>query len=168
MTPSAENGLPLALSHYTALDVLEPRSVAQDSGRGFKPSGLWVSVDGPDDWRAWCEGEGWGLDRLRHRFVVTLTETARLLVITSPDELRAFDAEFGESGQRSWHVAWDAVAREWQGIIIAPYLWECRLSDPAWYYCWDCASGCIWDASAIASVALLETCVPPPAGGGGS
>lgn len=144
------------LSHYSSHNVLEPCSRTQSSGRGDKPEGLWVSVDGPDDWLSWCESEEYGVDGLQYRFTVTLAETARIKLVTSPDELRAFDAEFGEGGRRSWHVSWDAVAQEYQGIIITPYLWECRLSDPSWYYTWDCASGCIWDAPAIASVCLAS------------
>lgn len=141
------------LSHYSGIGSLTPRPVVQDEAqRGDKPQGLWVSVDGPDDWREWCESEQWGLDSLRNRFVVTLADNADLLLVTTPAELLAFDAEFGTPGK--WAVRWHAVAERWQGIIIAPYQWSCRLSAPSWYYTWDCASGCIWDSSAIASVVL--------------
>jgi hypothetical protein len=82
-----------------------------------------------------------------------MTTDARVLHLSSSDELLAFHAEFGLD---NWKVSWIAVAEQWQGIIIAPYLWERRLGDPSWYYTWDCASGCIWDATAIASVSLTE------------
>ena len=48
---------------------------------------------------------------------------------------------------------WQAVAQNWQGILIPQYLWSMRLnSRHAWYYSWDCASGCIWNPEAIAAV----------------
>ena len=53
-------------------------------------------------------------------------------------------------------IDWRLVAEEWQGIVIAPYLWERRFdSDARWYYSWDCASGCIWDHRAIAAIELI-------------
>lgn len=158
--PEAEKDhLSLSLSHYSKINVLAPRSVAQDNGRADKPRGLWVSVDGEDDWPSWATAEEWDIGE--HRFVVTLAEEANLLLITSPDELLSFDAEFGIDGSHGWRVDWQAVASQWQGIIVAPYLWSCRLGDPSWYYTWDCASGCIWDASAIASVTAPELVFSP-------
>ncbi len=54
-------------------------------------------------------------------------------------------------------VDWTRIASEYQGIIIAPYVWECRLNDSCnWYYGWDCASGCIWDAAAVALIEPLQ------------
>ena len=43
------------------------------------------------------------------------------------------------------------VMDEYDGIIIAPYQYSCRLmnSSTAWYYGWDCASGCIWNLGCI-------------------
>ena len=54
-------------------------------------------------------------------------------------------------------IRWQDVALDYQGILIAPYQWSLRLDkDFRWYYMWDCASGCIWDLSAIASLTLLQ------------
>jgi len=36
------------------------------------------------------------------------------------------------------------VSKEYDGIEIAPYQWDARLS-LIWYYGWDVASGCIWN-----------------------
>ena len=38
----------LQLSHHSAYPDLLPRSVSQDNRLWCKPSGLWVSVDGPE------------------------------------------------------------------------------------------------------------------------
>ena len=64
-----------------------------------------------------------------------------------------------------WHneldtheIDWKKVKSKYQGIIIAPYQWSCRLNlDSNWYYGWDCASGCIWDLDCIKDFKLI-TC----------
>jgi len=145
------------LSHFTAEHSLVPRSEVQTGRRGDKPVGLWVSVDGPDDWQEWCRSEGWGDVDSKLRFRVTLADDANVLRIDSTSSLLDFAAEFQDPGGRAWRVNWSAVAERWQGIIIAPYQWSCRLGEPDWYYTWDCASGCIWDADAISCVELLDS-----------
>ena len=52
---------------------------------------------------------------------------------------------------------WGYLATQYQGLIIAPYLWDLRLFGPAWYYGWDCASGCIWDLTAVESFSLVSS-----------
>lgn len=54
------------------------------------------------------------------------------------------------------HINWPMVADRYQGIVIAPYLWSRRMDGGLWYYGWDCASGCIWDAAAVASVTARQ------------
>ena len=47
-------------------------------------------------------------------------------------------------------IDWAEVASKYDGIIISPYQWSLRLDmEMMWYYGWDCASGCIWNISAI-------------------
>jgi hypothetical protein len=49
-------------------------------------------------------------------------------------------------------IDWPRVAAEYQGIIIHPYLGSRRMSRfGRWYYLWDVASGCVWDAAAVKS-----------------
>jgi hypothetical protein len=57
------------------------------------------------------------------------------------------------------YIDWLRVAQKSAGIIIAPYIWERRLHLP-WYYGWDCASGCVWDAAAVLSVKRLKSVRP--------
>lgn len=137
----------MRLSHFSNAAVIEPRSVEQDSR--FKPRGLWVSVDGEDDWPWWCAAEEYSIGPNRFRVEVA---DDRLLVLATVDQIREFDREFC-LGRRD--VDWAAVAERWPGIIIAPYQWSLRLSEVRWYYSWDCASGCIWDATVITSVSRL-------------
>ena len=47
-------------------------------------------------------------------------------------------------------IDWPWVSKSYKGIVIPNYIWSRRL-EPGhmWYYVWDCASGCVWDTSAI-------------------
>lgn len=143
------------LSHFTDAATLEVRSVEQRARYKMKPRGLWVSVDGPDDWPSWCASEQFRDTDSQNRFRVTLADDANILVIATAAELDAFDAEYGDAVNGLELIEWTLVAARWQGIIIAPYQWA-RRNGKLWYYGWDCASGCIWDASAIASVEPVE------------
>jgi hypothetical protein len=52
-----------------------------------------------------------------------------------------------------FEIEWRKVAERFDGIIIAPYIWQRRLDlESSWYYSWDCASGCIWNASAVREI----------------
>lgn len=129
---------------------LEPQEI------GHKPKGFWYSVD--RDWERWCESEmpEWLKDT--HLNNITLG-AENMIFIRTLGELDAFHLKFGaplsgrESywGKRSYYLDWAAVAREYDGIEIAPYQWERRLDGPVsnWYYTWDCASGVVWRPKGI-------------------
>jgi hypothetical protein len=143
----------------------EHRAYVQDEPLGShdKPHGLWVSVDGEDDWPSWCLREEFWLQGLSFPHRVTLAPDARILHISTAHQLYAFHLHycvetefvlglFPNSSQKYWSIDWRKVATDVQGIVIAPYLWSERLQGPQWYYGFDAASGCIWDTSAIESV----------------
>lgn len=155
------------LTHYTK----EPRTLnrvrrytqlAPDTFSN-KPIGLWVSVDGEDDWYDWCTREGFFVDGLKHAHRVTLADDAAILWVATRDDFISFVEVYGRTEHRSRSMVveyagrgfteiaidWPAIARDYDGVIIAPYLWGFRLSH-MWYYGWDCASGCIWNLDAIA------------------
>ena len=56
-----------------------------------------------------------------------------------------------------WVIDWTAVGKNHDAIVIAPYIWERRLDGPMWYYGWDCASGCVWNATAVAELRPINT-----------
>jgi hypothetical protein len=154
------------LSHWSRESIAEVSSHDQQkSTRPYgKPRGLWVSVDGDDDWAWWCDAEQFcDLSQLL-RYEVVLAPDANLLLLDSVEAVLSFTREHGRTA--TWNPAlfsadgtavdyvdyidWARVARAYQGIVIAPYQWSLRLeSITSWYYPWDCASGCIWDAAAI-------------------
>ena len=70
-----------------------------------------------------------------------------------------FWKEWGGPSGNKWRdrcINWRAVAGDYAGLIITPYQWSRRLEPYSWYYGWDCASGCIWDPSAITDIKLIE------------
>lgn len=132
----------------------------QDTNLFFKPTGLWISRDGPDSWEEWCKHNS---ERLLGQFKhgVAVRPEANLLWILSPAQLLDFTEKYKDreklSFLQSHNIKWDAVASDYDGIMIIPYIYSCRL-DPhcSWYYGWDCASGCIWNREMIAGVYFLE------------
>ena len=151
----------LVLRHYAARPLERVESVYQweRSPTGFhKPVGLWVSVENfGDGWKEWCEGENWGLDSLTHAHEITLADDAQILWLRCGRDIDAFHQAYSSGARWGAYPDWTRVAGQYQGIIIAPYIWARRLEGAAsqWYYAWDCASGCIWDARAIVSISPL-------------
>lgn len=146
---------PLLLSHFSAtpVGVIEER---RNQAPGPKPAGLWLSVDGEDDWESWCRGEDYGVARLAIRHRVTLAAGANVLHLHTVDSIDEFTLAFGFRQYGGLDIDWRAVCAKHDGIIIAPYQWARRLHDGSrWYYGWDCASGCIWHPRAIASIEVV-------------
>lgn len=162
-------GLPLAhapissipaLTHYGADPVLHVYLVAQSPVPHFKPYGLWVSVDeGSISWPDYIESsEAWAC-RLRVVHDVRLAPDARILLIATAEDLDAFARRYGRNERITppdyyHYIDWKEVAEAYQGIVIAPYRYDRRFDGGLWYYGWDCASGCIWDADAIAAITV--------------
>ncbi len=86
------------------------------------------------------------------RHVVMLNNPDSLLWLTTPEDLDHFTDEWGIDAKYNMRaIEWWRVAQKYPGIMITPYCWQRRL-DLFWYYGWDCASGCIWDSEAVASI----------------
>lgn len=127
---------------------------------GPKPRGLWVSVG--MSWKEWCESESWNVDGVRYAAEVELFPSAKILWVSGAAQIEAFARTYRitvleQSRLLGYYIDWVAVAERYQGIVISPYCWEKRLADGMmWYYGWDCASGCIWDLSAVSMVGNAE------------
>lgn len=162
----------LVLEHYTDRPLVFDRSRVYDQGRprGFgKPVGFWVSVAGEDDWPSWCRDQEFCLSNLEHCSRVVLAEDANILLVSTAEALDSFHTIYSteerdlpplqgldpftvDFNRRQRPVNWPLVVEQWQGVVFAPYLWSMRFDGPSFYYGLDCASGCIWDLDAIASV----------------
>lgn len=156
-----------ALLHYAHAPFTFDRNHIYREHGYQKPLGFWVSVQGEDDWASWCHREEFGLGEFVYE--VTLTPGAKVLWIESAHGIDSFHAIYSVADDFSEHlhndlmlggdfafrqrpIDWAAVAKEYAGIIIAPYQWSRRLNGPMWYYGIDAASGCIWDLGAIERV----------------
>ena len=143
----------IRLFHYSdkPISMFSGTGYAQLQGQ-MKPVGVWLSVG--RSWQRWCESEEFNLNRLVvvHRVTVDLTNILRL---KSAEDIDAFTTKYRDRHAISEYrsIQWDSVAEHYSGILIAPYCWERRLArHSSWYYTWDCASGCVWDFSAIQAV----------------
>jgi hypothetical protein len=152
----------MRLTHHSKQPLGPIRDVKQDvSYRADKPHGLWVSVD--DDWRQWCMDNDFECGALEYE--IELAPRANIIRLTMANDIDRFTRKYSFArhpdmkvySRANHDIDWLAVAAEFDGIIIAPYVWELRLdSNTLWYYGWDCASGCIWNARAVARVRNIE------------
>lgn len=126
-----------------------------------KPTGLWASVPGPHDWPAYLSEHG--IPQRPHRIRIDLVPDARILTLPSAEAVLAFGVE--HALRKMWTtpippgeaIDWDRVEARWQGIVIAPFQATLR-TDPRcrWYFGWDCACACIWDAGAILRTTTID------------
>jgi hypothetical protein len=161
--------------HYSREPLIEVKSVSatSDHPTNWKPAGLWFSVgDGEDSWKDWCEREQFSMENLKYQTGIIFAGSARVLRISSAEELDDFHARYSRMPEwykdsevlgaaREWFrhrqqvPDWAEVGQNHDAIVIAPYIWERRLEGPMWYYGWDCASGCVWNAKAVAELVSL-------------
>lgn len=144
----------MIVERYTATPECTLRSVTSEEWAAApldgKPIGTWLSIPGPTDWPAWCRATRFGIETLRYRHVLEL-DTTNVLVLTNTEALDVFHAQYATEilqviGQA---ISWSTVARDYQGIVIAPRQRVRDIPRARWYLAWDCASGCIWDADAL-------------------
>lgn len=151
----------MRLIHYSKkpLERVYSRRHSEEGAGAYKTPGLWVSVEGSDDWLAWCQGESWGLESIKYATEVVLCADPNVLQLSGAEAIDKFTAEFEPKDRRhKWdnRIDWPAIRSRWRGLIIAPYCWERRLEQhTSWYYGWDCASGVIWDAAAVKEIRPL-------------
>ena len=142
----------------------------------MKPTGIWYGLG--DSWIQWCmsEASGW-LSPYIYDFVL---DEDKILKVTNIEEFEKFEEEhqairaefkllmdhmpkirdahgdgFGRRMSRFFdQIDWPKLATMYSGVEIAPYIWKKRL-ESMWYYPWDCASGCIWNRSAVKELRLF-------------
>lgn len=148
----------IKLIHFSIKPVEWVYTTKREQKVDYKPNGFWVSDEGEGNergWKDWCEGESFATDRFVYENEIILSHKAKILFINSVNELDNFHNQYQAAlpGMEKWgnhYIDWKAVAKDFQGILITPYLYERRFTEGMnWYYSWDCASGCIWNKSAI-------------------
>lgn len=155
-------GREMRLVHWSKQPIAAVESREQSYGhRMDKPRGLWVSDESAENsWSSWCEDEHFGGTDHPHVYEVALRPDDNVLIIDSELELIRFDERYSKEPEeyewlRGHCIDWPKVAEEYHGIIISPYQWGQRLGPLAWYYSWDCASGCIWNGDSVRSLIAL-------------
>lgn len=122
-----------------------------------KPSGLWFSDETTEQsWLQWCKSEEFNLERLKFANHLDI-DFSNILILKNSIEILHFTDEFGVKLRYGTYmqtlINWKHLAHIYKGILITPYDWDLRLDQRTrWYYTWDCASGCIWDKSAIKAI----------------
>ena len=147
----------MTLEHYTAEPLVLDRTRAYKQSAHYKPRGFWVSVKGEDDWPTWCRQENFAWSRLEVCQEVKVSETANILVLDDVSKIVRFNRKYKAPmlPKMTRYIDWERVAKDCDGIIIAPYQWSIRMNDDLfWYYPWDVASGCIWNLNAIESITV--------------
>jgi hypothetical protein len=119
---------------------------------GFKPNGLWYEcLDGSTiDWIEFCTVGGMGgAGRYDSSYDVILNDY-EILFITDKNDFKKFEKMYGVQNARGRidTIDWPKVTSHYDGIEICPYRRDMRM-DSDWYYGWDVASGCVWNASGI-------------------
>lgn len=149
----------MKLYHYSdkIINDLDINYLYQD--HYIKPKGFWISVDGPNDWREWCESEDFHLERLKFKHEIILNKNSNILHLKNDNEIIKFNEDYSIGDMRLYNhkIKWDELRNEYGGILIVPYSFNLRLDiNHHWYYGWDCASGCIWDISSIDKIELCK------------
>lgn len=131
----------------------------------MKPVGLWISVEEFEDdvnWFEWCKDEQFRLKSLQYKYSVKVDPDARILHLKSEEDILNFSLDYSANDPYDfarrypgnsayiYMISWKQVKAKYDGIMIAPYQWKCRLAgESTWYYPWDCASACIWNLDKI-------------------
>lgn len=135
--------------HYSEFPVNRVLDGAQYDNPARKPCGLWISDEDDYGWHQWTQKNAPDFLRKENVYEV-IVELDNLLWLKTPEDIEAFTFCYSVEDFGLPHIDWPVVAKEYDGIIITPYQWTCRLSiQTMWYYGWDCASGCIWNKKAI-------------------
>ena len=137
----------MKLLHYSdrLIEKLLPIKYPQNEMKWHaKPNGIWFSVEGEFDWKWWCENEHFLIENLTNVYEIKLKENANILCLSTSDEILDMKNKYPYGGfswpdkePRTYELDWEKVQKEYQGIIISPYQWYCRMSlECCWYYGW--------------------------------
>jgi hypothetical protein len=143
----------MILSHFTNKKfIFNPEKFYPLTRNHNKPYGLWLSDESDHGWRTWCRSEKYRLTRLRCHSKFNC-DTSNWLVLRSSSEIKSFTETYQSSDNDYYSIDWMRVQKEFKGILITPYQWQCRLNQKSrWYYSWDCASACVWDLTTITQI----------------
>ena len=134
-----------------------PVPVGAQPSADDKPRGLFYSI-GP----AWLDFAREVLPAFEreHHYKLTL-DRARLVVINSDADVRAFAREFGAAAGHN-NIDWRRVAASGAGGIEVAHYFGLGLmrGHVYWSYSWDVPSGVVWDDSVILAAEMIPRQAP--------
>jgi len=144
----------------------EPQVTGFSQKIGRKPNGLWYECqDGSSEsWKEFCEmGLSDGYSKYDGTYNVVLEGDGYYILNISDEkhfdkfvEMYSVPHPVFPNDPEENLIDWPKVAEHYSGIEICPYLASRR--DVSWYYGWDVASGCIWDAKGIKELVEAGDC----------
>lgn len=151
----------MTFSHWSPRLVTRVRGRRQlkpNMGAYSKPEGFWISVDGENDWLEWTTSEEFPRGKYRHKVKLDKTKVLFIMTVSELDDFtKRFEKVYDFGTFQDLGIDWKKVSQKYHGIVIAPYMWQRRMTrHTKWYYGWDCASGCIWNSKAIQSIDVIE------------
>ena len=122
------------LRHFTSKPFVFDKNYVYKKTNPYKPEGLWVSDESDYGWSQWCIDNSFRTDRLSNQYNIELC-LDRILIIKNVQELKDFDENYENKNIPDFkQIDWDAVKKDYSGIIITPYHWETQFR--LWYYTW--------------------------------
>ena len=100
----------MRLIHYSKKPLRRVRSKPHDNALvgAYKTPGLWVSVEGPDDWLHWCKSESFGLDGFKYATEVILN-VANVLCLSTVAQIDNFTKQYTPENGPEWGRSIDWV-----------------------------------------------------------
>jgi len=125
----------------TPIYKLEKRNYQQSIG--MKPQGLWYGFG--KEWIDWVESE---MPQWKGEYIYNMNvNDSNILQIKDYSEIINFTNKYIMIPS-TYHINWNKVSFNYDGIEINPYIWKAR-HEFLWYYGWDVASGCIWNLDKV-------------------
>jgi hypothetical protein len=160
----------------TPFDEMRTIQSGQQQKEGYKPLGLWYGCG--DGWLRYASQElpsDYMADvkyiyKIELNYAEKLEDSPydRVLKVDTVEDLSSLSMEYGVTDRYGYtKLNWRRFSNDYGGIEICPYQGykhnpetdrNIRMSpDYDWYYPWDVASGCVWDAGAIRNIELLAS-----------
>lgn len=134
------------VAHYSNKKIILDKRI-YEQGTWMKPCGLWITIDGDDDWKQWCLQAEFREDYLKVKNEFKIVKTDKILLLETEIKFKMFTKLYVNENN-SMCIDWEKVASDYDGIIIPIYFYQYRLDNAyMWYYGWDCVTGCIWNTS---------------------
>lgn len=121
------------------------------------PIGLWASpVNGHLTWKDWCEAEEFHTDRLDKSFTFTLTDSAKVLMVRSMNDVNAY-IKHGDlfSTMDTKFVNFEKIMRHYDAMELCHDDNYMELhSYPGMFNSWDVDSIVVWNPRVVREIKI--------------